>query len=131
MSVEIPPAAAEILRGKTIAHVAVIDGDRPHVSPIWIDLQDDGSIVLNTAVGRVKERLLQVGAPVTISAPHQDNPYSYALVWGEVAERTKKDGVEVINRLSQKYTGRDFDVPPGQVRLTVRIRPHKVISNPS
>lgn len=120
------PRAEEILRAKSFAFLSLVDdAGRPHVSPVWVDLEDDGLIVINTAEGRKKAQLLQQGAAVALCAVLPENLYQYALIFGEVVERTHQGAEEVIHALSRKYTGNDFEIPEGMKRVTVRIRPDK------
>lgn len=113
--------AREILGSKTFAHIAVVDEDgRPHVTPVWVDLDGD-RVVVNTAEGRVKDRLLQVGAPVAVSATGVENPYEYVQVRGKVSERRSAGADAVIDGLAEKYLGAD-KYPfrrPGEVRVTI------------
>jgi hypothetical protein len=39
---------------------------------------------------------------------------------------TEEGAAEHINELSHKYRGRDYDLPAGQQRLIVRIKPQRV-----
>ena len=115
-----------ILSDKAMVHVGAVDADcRPHVSPVWADLDDDGNVVINTAAGRVKDRLLQPGAPVALSATRPGNDYESILVRGRVARRTTEGADEQIDRLAKKYL--DADTYPfrqeGEQRITVVIEP--------
>ena len=113
--------AREILRSKTFAHVAVVDeAGRPHVTPVWVDIDGD-RVFVNTAEGRVKDRLMPLGAPVAVSATNLENPYEYVQVRGRVAERRNAGADEVIDGLAKKYLGAD-KYPfrqPGEVRVTI------------
>ena len=124
------PAALAILRSPAFAHVALIDEHgRPHVTPMWIDVEGDESIVINTAEGRVKARAFAVGTVVAISALDPSTPYSYVMVRGTVVERTHEGAQDVIERLAEKYRGvRAFD-SRGKQRVTVRIRPDHVVAH--
>ena len=53
-------------------------------------------------------------------------PYSYAEVRGPV-EITDDPAAELIEELSQKYTGRPFGDRPGERRVIVRVRPEHVV----
>jgi PPOX class probable F420-dependent enzyme len=114
--------AERILRGKTFAHLALIDSKgRPHVSPLWIDVDDDGRAVINTAEGRVKAKALQVGTEVALSACDEDDPYRYVSVRGRVVARTHEGADDVIHALSRKYRGKNYSIPAEQQRVTVLI----------
>lgn len=124
--------ALRILRSKTFANLALVQVDgRPHVSPVWIDVDTNGRVILNTAEGRTKARLLQVGAPVRIAAADPENPYRYVDVRGRVAERTHEGADETIDALARKYLGVE-SYPyrqAGEVRVTVVIEPERVRVN--
>jgi PPOX class probable F420-dependent enzyme len=124
--------AVRILRSKTFASVALVDEEgRPHVSPVWIDVDGEGRLVVNTAEGRAKARLLQVGAPVRIAAADPENPYRYVDVKGRVIERTRKGADVVIDSLAKKYLGAETYPfrQPGEVRVTALIEPEDVRVN--
>lgn len=124
----LPPEIVALLRDRSFAHVAFVDGKgRPHVTPMWVDATDDGHVLFNTAEGRVKEAALQPGAAVAVSVGMPDRPYSYVMIRGRVALRTHEGAVDAINRLSQKYQGTDFSLPDGQVRVTILIAPEQVV----
>lgn len=118
--------ARSILSDKAIAHVGVVDGTGlPHVSPVWVDVDDKGRVVMNTAEGRVKDRLLQPGAPVAISATRPGNDYESVMVRGKVSQRSTDGADVVIDGLAKKYLDAD-EYPfrqPGEVRVTVVIQP--------
>lgn len=119
-------AARAIFRSKAMAHVAVVDAHgRPHVTPVWADVDDEGHLWINTAAGRLKDRHLQVGDPVAVSATNLDNPYEYVQVRGTVAERRLEHGDADIDALAKKYMGVDSypGRTPGEVRVTIVIEP--------
>ena len=123
------PDACSIFAQPNMAHLAVVDeAGRPHVTPVWVDVDDQDRLVVNTAVGRVKDRYLQVGDSVALSVLHPENPYQYVQARGAVIERTTDDGDAVIDQLANKYLG--VDTYPfrqeGEQRVTVRIQPSAV-----
>jgi PPOX class probable F420-dependent enzyme len=126
--VKLSDKARAIFHSKTFAHVAAVDhGGRPHVTPVWVDA-DKETVWFNTARGRVKERLLQLNAPVALSAVDPENPYEYAQVRGRVAERRTVGADADIDYLAQKYLGEE-KYPfrqPGEERVTIVIEPEQV-----
>lgn len=120
-----------ILASPTFGHVAGVDADgRPHVTPVWVDVRDDGRPWFNTALGRVKDRMFPLGAAIAISAVDVDNPYSYVQVRGTVAERITETGDADIDALAKKYLGADTYPfrQPGEERVTIVIEPEAVTS---
>lgn len=128
--VEIPEAYRDLLTGRNYAHLATLmPGGQPQVSPVWVDF-DGEYVVINTAEGRQKARNLDRDPRVALSVFDQQRPERYLQVRGVVAERTTAGAVEHINKLSQRYNGRDYSVPEGQVRVIYKIRPVRTEGRP-
>jgi PPOX class probable F420-dependent enzyme len=120
--------AGRILRSKAFAFLALNQGDRPQVSPVWVDVDGQNRITINTAEGRLKADLLQVGTPVAIAATDPDDPYKYVQVRGTVVERTREGADAHIDSLAKKYLGVD-SYPyrqPGEQRVRVAVQPEQV-----
>ena len=125
--IALPAEAITLLRDRSFGHVAFVDAvGLPHVSPVWVDVTDDGHVLINTAEGRVKDRALAVGAPVAVSVGMPDRPYEFVLIRGVVSQRTHEGAAATIDRLAQKYRGTNFSLPDGQVRVTILIEPETV-----
>jgi PPOX class probable F420-dependent enzyme len=106
----------------------VLSDGTPQVSPIWFDY-DGSDLIINTARGRVKDKVLHKHPWVACSISDPQDPYRYLLIRGPVVGETEEGGYEMICELNAKYHGtRDFPRVPGQVRVTYRIRPEKVFS---
>lgn len=119
-----------LFEGKNLAHLATVCADGgPAVSPVWVMLEGD-RIVVNSAEGRLKVRNMRRDPRVGISVHDQRNLYRMVSVRGRVSEMTTEDGDEIIDRLSEKYTGNAVyrGRRPGQVRVTIRIEPEQVAS---
>src|SRR5438874_4449131 len=102
----------------------------PHSTVVWLDTDGD-EIVFNTAQGRAKERHVRANPNVSMIVVDPSNAYKWVSVSGRAALESK-GGREMIDRLSNKYQGKDY--PPewlgsGEVRVTGRIRPDKVDSS--
>jgi PPOX class probable F420-dependent enzyme len=126
--VKLNDRAREILESKTFAHVAALDAaGTPHVTPVWVDVDKD-TVWINTARGRVKDRLLRQGAPVALSAVDPENPYEHVQVRGYVAERREVGADADIDSLAQKYLGKERYPfrQPGEERVTIVIEPEQV-----
>jgi PPOX class probable F420-dependent enzyme len=114
---------------KAYASLAVVLSDgTPQVSPIWFDY-DGEHIILNTAVGRLKEKAMRNNPAVALSIVDPNDPLRYLLVRGKVVERTEEGAFDVICDLREKYEGdRNFPRRPGQVRVTYKVLPEHVFS---
>ncbi|GGL00718.1 PPOX class F420-dependent enzyme [Sphaerisporangium melleum] len=99
-----------------------------HSTVVWIDVDDAGDVLFNTAVGRAKERYLRADPRLSISVLDPDNPYRRVSISG-TAEFELEGSDELIDKLAKKYLGVDSypGRTPGEERITVRVRPERVI----
>jgi PPOX class probable F420-dependent enzyme len=120
-----------LLKGKNFAHLATLNEDgSAHVAPLWIDVEDDGGHVLvNSAVGRKKDRNIRRDPRVVVSLHDQDDPYRWTAISGTVVSIETGDVAEShIDVLNQKYhDGERWEYIPGSVRVLYRIRPDHVV----
>lgn len=132
MSDTFTPAARAIFDKRVLAHVASLDADgAPNVSPVWVGLDGD-DIVINTALGRAKARNLASDSRVAVSLTDPDDPSTSITVRGTVIVFTTDGADAVIDAFAKKYTGAD-SYPrnsPGEVRVTVKIRPDRISRQP-
>jgi hypothetical protein len=85
-------------------------------------------VVLNIVQGRQKARNLQRDPRIAVALSDPRTPSRYYQVRGQVVEMTSEGGVESIEALSHKYTGRPYSWygGRGQVRLVVKIEAQRV-----
>jgi PPOX class probable F420-dependent enzyme len=104
----------------------------PHVSPVWIDITDNNTILINTAKGRIKQKNVSRDPRVSISLTDDENPYSMVTIRGQVIEQTNNGADEHIDKLAKKYlnTDRYPGHSPNIKRIILRIRPEKVFYLP-
>ncbi len=73
-----------LVDGKNFRNIATIMSDgSPQVTPVWIN-RDGDSILVNTAVGRTKQRNSVRDPRVALTIFDQENPYSMAMIRGTV-----------------------------------------------
>ncbi|MCS7118122.1 MAG: PPOX class F420-dependent oxidoreductase [Thaumarchaeota archaeon] len=117
--------ARKIIHGKNFAFIATVNADgSPQVTPVWID-EEDGYLLVNTVIGRVKEVNTRRDPRVSIAIADHRNFYRYLYVKGQVIERITGDRAEEhIDKLSIKYTGDKFRWRrPGDRRVVLKIKP--------
>lgn len=126
---ELTDEALELLRGPHFAHVAVNRPDgAPHVTVTWIDVSDDGMVLLNSATGRAKDRYLHLDPRISVTVHEEGNGYRWLRVDGRVEEFVTGEEAEAhIDALNRRYLGRPWTYQPGQVRVIYRIRPERVM----
>lgn len=126
----IPDAVREVLKGTAFWHLATLNEDgSATTTPVWADV-DDGHVIVNTAIGRRKEKNARRDPRVALSVTNPENPYTWVEIRGRVVEFVEGDEADrSINALCKKYTGQD-PYPwkaPGEQRVILRIAPDKVI----
>jgi PPOX class probable F420-dependent enzyme len=86
----------QLLKGKNFASlVALMSDGSPHVTPTWIDLDEDsGSILIPTVEGRIKHKNVSIDPRVAICISDENNPYNMVLIRGKVIKMTKEGAVE-------------------------------------
>lgn len=99
-----------MLAGRAFAHLATVLPDgAPHSVPVWMDVRDDGRLVVFTQSGSRKARNIERDARVAVSAVDHDDPYRQCDLRGRVVERIDGEPALVVaDELSLKYTGEAF-----------------------
>ena len=125
----LPPVGAALADRPVLAAFTTLHpSGAPHTTPVWI-ARDGDELLVNTAAGRVKARNVEHDPRVSLCLVDPDDPMNVLAVEGTVVEVTTEGADDLIDRLSLKYTGNaTFGArPPGQVRLTMRIRCDRVL----
>ena len=84
----------------------VMKDGSPQVSPVWADYEDS-HILVNTAEGRTKHKNILRDPRVAVSVVSGNNPLDMATVRGTVVEIIPDYDYGHIDKLAQKYMGRD------------------------
>ena len=127
MSEAFPEKFVDLFEKKALASLATLMPDgTPQVTPAWCDF-DGEHVLFNTAVGRVKDRNLQLDGRVALAIIDPDNPYRYLGIRGRVVDRTQQGADDHINRMAKKYLGLDVYPyrQPGEVRVIYKIKPDR------
>jgi len=113
---------------KAYAYLATLMADgTPQVTPVWFNT-DDKHILVNTAVGRVKDRNMKERPQVALCIADPKDPYRYIQIRGKVIEHTTEKANEHIDSLAWKYRGiKKYDkYLPGMQRIIFKILPESV-----
>ncbi len=112
---------------RAYAYLALVTKDgAPQVTPVWFDY-DGTYIVINTARGRVKDKILHRHPVVALAIADPANPYRYVQIRGGVVVETEEGAYEQICTLAEKYRGvREYPKNFGEVRVTYKILPEKI-----
>ena len=122
---EMTPEVRRLLDRPNYAHVATLLPDgAPHSVPVWIAVEGDNLAIL-TGPGSRKARNIERDPRVAISLIDVDQPFLSALIRGQVVELVDLDRAwEIIDRISQKYTGQPY--PLRTDRIVLLIKPEHV-----
>ena len=126
---KIPEQYLDLFQKRAFAHLATLMKDgRPQVTPVWIDF-DGTYILVNSARGRVKDRNMRRDPRVAIEIIDPDDPYRYFQVQGKVVEITEDGADEHIDKMANKYLGKESypNRRPGEVRVLYKVLPEKII----
>jgi PPOX class probable F420-dependent enzyme len=126
---ELTEKARKHLSAPNFAYLATVNADgSPQVSPVWVDV-DDGHILVNTAVGRVKERNVRRDPRVALSVGDRENQYDKVDIRGRVVDWVSGDeAYSHIDKMAQKYMGQEKYpwLQPDEERVIMRIEPEKI-----
>jgi PPOX class probable F420-dependent enzyme len=124
--------AAEPARTGKLATVRK-DG-RPHVAPIWFELDDDGTVVFTTGAETLKGRSIRRDPRVCLCVDDERPPFSFVILDGKVDISEDLDEMLVwATRIGGRYMGAEDaeafgrrNAVPGE--LLVRLRPTHVVA---
>lgn len=121
----------EFLNERRFAVLATVGADGlPQQTVMWYELEDD-AILMNTARGRLKDKLLQRDARASICV---EDGYRYVTIAGRVTLNDDQAVAQAdIARLARRYEGAQADTRIAnfqkQVRVTIRLGIERVLTN--
>lgn len=123
------PSIRRLFEGKNLVFIASLMKDgSPQVTPTWVDIEDS-EILVNTAVGRTKQKNIARDQRVALALVDQNNPFDMVTARGKVVEQIKgKVAEDHADKLAKKYLGLD-KYPrraPDEVRILLKIKPEKL-----
>ena len=124
----LPQQAKQLLDDANFVVVATSNTDgSPQTSVLWATYDGD-DLLLSTIQGRKKETNWLKDPRASVLILDSKDPYHYVEVRGSVSMSTD-GGPELIERLSQAYTGQTYTGDEGtdHVRVVVRISPTRVV----
>jgi PPOX class probable F420-dependent enzyme len=130
MATKLTAEAIKLIDARNIAHLATLMPDgSPQVTPVWVDREGD-LILVNTAVGRVKQRNCARDGRVALSIASQEDPYDKIIIRGRVVAQTSQGAEAHIDKLAKKYTGaaKYQKSRPDEIRTIIKIEPIAVAS---
>ena len=124
----ITEADRALLAAPNYAWIVTLNPDgSPHASLTWIGATEN-HVLVNTAVGRRKDRNIERDPRVTIAVQQHDDPFRWISIEGVVDERELGPGAEAhIGELARADDGEDWTPVEGQVRVRWHVRPTHII----
>ena len=127
----IPEDYRDLVADETLAFAflaTIMDDGSPQVTPVWFNTEGE-TILINSAMGRVKDRNMRKRPQVALVLMDLEEPYRYLQIRGRVVEITSDGAQEHFDTLSIKYTGRPRKrpAPEGEQRVTYKIYPERVV----
>ena len=124
-------SARKLLEGKNLLYITTVNPDgSPQITPVWVDT-DGKHVLVNTAMGRVKQRNVTRDPRVALAINAPNDFYDAALIRGRVVEQvTGSVADNHIDKLAKKYLGKDT-YPwrnPKEKRVILKIQPERVIA---
>ncbi len=128
MAVSIPENYMDLFNKPAFGSLTTLMPDgSPQTTPVWVDFEN-GRILVNSALGRQKDKNLRRDPRVAIAVIDPENPYRYLEVRGKVAEITQNGAEQHIDKMAKKYLGKDKYpfAQPGEQRVLYKIEPEKI-----
>jgi PPOX class probable F420-dependent enzyme len=127
MSTSLPENYLDLFNKKAFGVLTTLMPDgSPQTQPVWVDYQN-GTIWVNSAEGRQKDKNVRRDPRVSVAIIDPDNPYRYLEVRGKVQEITNEGASNHIDKMAKKYLGQDKYpyAQPGEKRVLYKIKPEK------
>jgi PPOX class probable F420-dependent enzyme len=128
MTDAVPEAVRRLFKGPNFGHLATLMPDgSPQVTPVWVDIDDEGRVLVNTAEGRAKPANVRRDPRVAISVSPRDRPESAAFIRGRVVELRHDNAWDHHEELAARYVGRPRKDPDGsETRVILVIEPDHI-----
>lgn len=127
---EIPAEFEHLFHGTSVAQLATLHADgTPHLTPVWVDLDEQGRVLVNARADRVKAAHMCERPQVAVCIVDDRNPYRYISVTGIVEAVEEQGALSHMDVLASRYLRvRTYPwASPGERRLLFRIRPTRVL----
>jgi PPOX class probable F420-dependent enzyme len=128
MSAELTQDDRDLLHAPNYAWIVTLNPDgSPQASITWVDA-DESHVLVNTAVGRRKDRNVIGNPHVAIAVQRGADAYRWISVEGVVEERELgPEADEHIDSLARAYDGEAWTPVEGQQRVRWRVRPTRIV----
>ena len=132
MSISLSTDAKKLIDRPNFAHLATLMPDgSPHSTPVWVGREGE-QIVIGTSDGSLKARNTGRDPRVALSMVNFENPYEEVQIRGRVVERRPDPELKILDRISNKYTGKPFPMRSyeGRVALVIEVEKERYTKLP-
>lgn len=120
-------SAALLTQGKNFCHLVTRRKDgSPRAVVIWIDADADHALLNGQEGARQWVEDVRNDPRVVLTVVNHDDPYEYVTITGRVESETHEGANEHIEKMAQKYWGKEYGLKPGDQRVLLRVHPEKV-----
>ena len=119
----------KLIDAKNFGFIATVNKDgSPQVTPVWVDREGKDYILVNTAIGRLKQKNLARNNKVAISITDASNQYDMVTITGVVAMQTTEGADDHIDKLAKKYLDKEKYpwASPTSRRIILKIKPERI-----
>jgi PPOX class probable F420-dependent enzyme len=104
----VPDALVDLVTTDVLGHLVTVRADGALAPAIvWVDY-DGERLLFNSPVGSRKGRNLRSNPHVAVSVVDHRNPFRYLAMRGRLTGIRPDEGLEHIDRLAGRYTGRPY-----------------------
>ena len=126
----LPEEVQQFIDGPNLAIVATLMNGSPQATMVWVD-HDGDHVIINTPKGTQKDRNLARDGRIAICVIDRDQPTRYVQIRGRVIDVAGgEEAWQHINKLSRKYSGRDYPQQQERVKVTIEVRHISRLSRP-
>jgi PPOX class probable F420-dependent enzyme len=121
MSAAIPEEVRDLFDEPALAHVSYLNRKGQLVTfPMWVDF-DGEHILVSSPLGSRKGKSLRERPQVAVSMVSTTNPWHWLSISGRVVDIQPDENLALIDRMSQKYTGKKYERRTPREIFTVAI----------
>lgn len=117
------PEVKQLIDRPNFAHLATLMSDgSPQSVPVWVGREGE-HIIVCTGEGSLKAKNTRRDPRVALSIVDFRNPYEEVQIRGRVIERRPDSDFKTMDKVSHKYTGKQFSFrqPEGRVALVIEV----------
>lgn len=114
---KLDPQVRELLDAANFVTLGTLKDGAPHATVVWAAIEG-GRPCFFTQPSSLKARNIAADPRVAMTVLDRENPYRNGQLHGEVVDTVEGEAaLEIIDRMSRKYTGADFPMRSGVVYL--------------